>query len=328
MDKNKISVIVPVYNTAPYLETCIESICRQTYENIEILLINDGSTDNSGTLCDVLAQKDHRIRVIHQKNAGASIARNTGIDHATGSFYAFVDSDDIIADTMLEILYRLTVTYQAEIAMCTIEKIPVQARIRPDAQTTAIGVFCRRDALRNIITASGYGGYLCNKLFCAELFHTPAPLHLDPAISVCEDLLLTCQLTDRAERIAYTSQPLYGYVDRAGSALSTVTSKTLSSLTAKEVLIGIYDRNDLPDARSWYAYSLANMLTFCHVPAIREHFCELASRLKIFRRFYRAELHTARESLLFYPVAFCPRLFSLFYSSLRKFRSVLCAKIH
>ena len=100
----KISVIVPVYNCAPYVERCIRSILEQTYSNLEIICVDDGSSDDSGKILDVLACEDARIRVIHQKNTGASAARNAGIDVATGELITFVDSDDAIEPDMYETL--------------------------------------------------------------------------------------------------------------------------------------------------------------------------------------------------------------------------------
>ena len=96
----KISVIVPVYNVEQYLERCVDSIINQTYKNLEIILVNDGSTDNSGQLCDELAKKDDRIRVIHKKNGGLSDARNVGIDEAEAELIGFIDSDDYIDEDM------------------------------------------------------------------------------------------------------------------------------------------------------------------------------------------------------------------------------------
>ena len=102
----KISVIVPVYNVENYLEKCVESILKQTYTNLEILLVNDGSTDTSGELCDQLAQRDQRIRVIHKENGGLSDARNRGIKEASSNLIGFIDSDDYIDQDMYETLYR------------------------------------------------------------------------------------------------------------------------------------------------------------------------------------------------------------------------------
>ena len=105
MPKNKsplVSVVVPIYNTEKYLRNCLDSIIAQTNQNLEILLVDDGSTDSSGKIADSYAKKDTRIKVIHQKNTGLSSARNTGINHSSGEYLTFVDSDDYIATQMIE----------------------------------------------------------------------------------------------------------------------------------------------------------------------------------------------------------------------------------
>ena len=117
MNSDLITVIVPVYNTEKYLNRCVNSIISQIYKNIEIILVDDGSPDNSPKLCDDLASKYNHIRVIHQENAGLSAARNTGIDNAKGKYIAFVDSDDYIEKNMIGRLYQLAEKHSAEVAM-------------------------------------------------------------------------------------------------------------------------------------------------------------------------------------------------------------------
>ena len=118
-----ISVIVPVYNVEPYLRRCVRSLQRQTYSPLEILLIDDGSTDRSGALCDELADTDSRIRVCHQTNGGLSHARNRGLDMASGEYIAFLDSDDWADPTWLETLHRLCISHNAQIAECSYRNI-------------------------------------------------------------------------------------------------------------------------------------------------------------------------------------------------------------
>ena len=112
-----ISVIVPVYNVKEYLVECVDSIIRQSYKNLEIILIDDGSTDGSSELCDVLGKKDQRIVVVHKINGGLSDARNAGMKIAKGMFWTFVDSDDTIEKDMIEILYQNAKKYNADISM-------------------------------------------------------------------------------------------------------------------------------------------------------------------------------------------------------------------
>ncbi len=113
-----ISVIVPVYNVEKYLDRCVESIVTQTYKNLEIILVDDGSRDNSGIICDNWAKKDSRIKVYHKQNSGAGDTRNYGVEKAIGKYIAFVDSDDVIAENYFEVLYNNLLQNSADISCC------------------------------------------------------------------------------------------------------------------------------------------------------------------------------------------------------------------
>ncbi len=124
-----ISIIVPVYNAEPYLPACIESILNQTLTNFELILINDGSTDDSGAICDAYTQKDRRIRVVHKSNGGVSSARNAGLELAKGDYIGWVDADDFIEPDMFEFLYQLALTYDADIAECGYASVEVDKTV-------------------------------------------------------------------------------------------------------------------------------------------------------------------------------------------------------
>ena len=118
--EKKVSVIIPVYNVEKYLKECIQSVLRQTYKNLEIILVDDGSKDNSGNICDEYAKRDERIKVIHKKNGGLSDARNAGIDICTGEYIAFLDSDDFIEEDMYEFLVKNLEKAKADISICQV----------------------------------------------------------------------------------------------------------------------------------------------------------------------------------------------------------------
>ncbi len=132
MDTTLISVVIPVYNIEDYLERCVNSVCDQTYQNLEILLVDDGSTDGSGALCDALAGKDKRIRVFHKVNGGSSSARNLGIAQAKGEYIGFVDSDDYISENMYELLYEAIQQYDVKIAQIGRDEIDEQGNKLPN----------------------------------------------------------------------------------------------------------------------------------------------------------------------------------------------------
>ena len=139
-----VSIIVPIYGVDEYLNKCIDSIVNQTYKNIEIILVDDGSPDKCPQICDAFSQKDKRIKVIHKKNGGLSEARNVGIDHANGEYFIFVDSDDWIENTMVEHLLSICKKYDVELATC--------ARYITDGRSTNTIVF---DGPERVYTAEG-----------------------------------------------------------------------------------------------------------------------------------------------------------------------------
>ena len=328
MDQNKISVIVPVYNAATFLERSIGSILNQTYSDLEILLIDDGSTDDSSVLCDEIARFDSRVRVIHKQNMGVSAARNDGLDLATGEYIAFVDSDDVIAPQMLETLHHLIIHHKADIAVCGYERISSQDAFRVE-RGNKTGAFNKLYALCDFITSQGYCGFLCNKLFRRDLFQKPTLLRLDQKIHLCEDLLMTCQLTDRANLIAYTEDKLYGYViHRSLAERQIMTEKAMTALAAHRQLIEVYRRNGLSDADSMYAYLLAVMLTYCNSEAVKKHFRQLLVCFRECRRLFKPKLHTKKEILIFYIVSACPYVFARLFGVMRRVRGHICQKKH
>ena len=117
--KPLISVILPIYNVAQFLPRCIESVCSQTYDNLEIILVDDGSPDDCGDICDKYAEKDNRIVVVHKQNGGLSDARNKGAEIANGEYITFIDSDDYVTDTYVEYLYSLIEKYHTRMSLCT-----------------------------------------------------------------------------------------------------------------------------------------------------------------------------------------------------------------
>ena len=132
-----VSVIIPVYNVAPYLEEALESVINQSYNNLEILVIDDGSTDGSEIICEEYAARDKRIRVIYQVNGGLSDARNTGLDLAAGEYIAFLDSDDAYRSNMIEVMLRAVMRYQADIIICRCLRRPKRSGSIWTRETTA-----------------------------------------------------------------------------------------------------------------------------------------------------------------------------------------------
>lgn len=207
--KDLISIIVPVYNVEMYLKECIESIINQSYKFLEIILINDESTDKSGEICDEYQKRDKRIRVIHKKNEGVSKARNTGLDIAKGKYIAFVDSDDYIEKEMMETLINNIKKSKSNISICGYRIFNKKNNIvRKSDDKLVEEILSSKEALKIIFENNKINGFLWNKLFERELIEK---IRLQEDIFICEDLFMVCEILKKDLKIFYTSVPLYNY---------------------------------------------------------------------------------------------------------------------
>ncbi|MGN0403521.1 MAG: glycosyltransferase [Acetatifactor sp.] len=220
---NKISVIVPVYNVEKYLDECVASICGQTYSDLEIFLVDDGSTDGSGAVCDKWKEADARIVVIHQENGGISAARNAGLKMAKGEYLAFVDSDDKLAPDMYEKLMADMVKNDSDIAVCAYQVIEEDGRERPArVEDMAAGVYtpeqivCGLYGNLRIRTAMVLAN---NKLYRKEIFEGVEY----PVGKVHEDEYLIHELLLKVQRISVIRDRLYFYRIRSGSIMRSET---------------------------------------------------------------------------------------------------------
>lgn len=226
----KISVIVSIFNVQNYVEKSIQSICSQTYKNLEILLVDDGSTDNSGKICDNFANKDARIRVIHKKNGGLSSARNEGIKAATGEYIAFVDGDDWIDGDMYEGMMHLIQTYDADIAICNYKEISQKGVM--DSSDDKITVFEGRELLKVFIEEDEtyrIQNAAWNKLYKRSLM---GDLRF-PEGKLFEDIVYTTKLLAGSRRAVYVNKAYYNYIfDRSDSIMN---SKKVGRLLTDQV---------------------------------------------------------------------------------------------
>lgn len=212
-----ISVIVPVYNVETYLPQCLDSLKAQTWKNLEIILVDDGSTDGSPAICDAAAAQDARIRVIHQKNGGLSAARNAGVDAARGEWIGFVDSDDYVAADMFEKLYHAAADQQAQIAVCPYAYVTPEGKpLDRTSPITRDEVLTREEALNRLtIQKNWYYVTAPNRLYRRELFDKVR----FPAGRIHEDEWTAHLFYEQCERVAVLKEPLYYYVQREGSIM-------------------------------------------------------------------------------------------------------------
>lgn len=168
---DKISVIVPVYNVKKYIKRCLDSIIEQTYKNLEIILIDDGSTDGSGEICDEYIEKDERIQVLHKANGGLSSARNIGIERATGNYIGFVDSDDWIAKDMYEYLWKLCKRDNFDIAVCGIKRVIRFEEKENASEKEKICIYTQEEYLKKFfrVHTQDPNHFACNKLYRSQI---------------------------------------------------------------------------------------------------------------------------------------------------------------
>lgn len=209
-----LTIIIPVYNTRPYLERCVRSVMGQSYQNLEILLVDDGSTDGSGALCEELAGEDGRIRVLHKENGGSSSARNLAIQQARGEYLGFVDSDDYIDARMYELLCHGILQYQVPIAQIGRDEIDEEGRRLPNICEPPAKPVCYRpeEFLEELMMHRGDCSF-CTKLFSRELFNG----HLFPIGELNEDFWLLVQMLPGTGALLSLPEQAYHVYYRLGS---------------------------------------------------------------------------------------------------------------
>lgn len=225
-----VSIIIPIYNVELYLRDCIESVIKQTYKNLEIILINDGSPDNSGNICEEYAKRDVRIKVVHKNNGGLSDARNVGLNIAHGAYISFIDSDDIIHEDFIHILLSNLLQSEASISMCDyaefstitpkIDSIPKNPFELYTGEYMLDNLYSKSWVPKNVIA--------CNKLYkravWSGLRYTVGVLH--------EDEYIIHELYAKVHSVAYCPAPLYYYRQRESSITKEISAKRIQDTLA------------------------------------------------------------------------------------------------
>lgn len=216
MEEDLISVIIPVYNVEKYLRQCINSVINQTYHNIEIILVDDGSPDNCGKICEEYAQKDSRIKVIHKKNGGLSDARNAGIEIATGKYITFIDSDDDIVKEYVEYLYGLLSKNKTKMSIGSYSVISKEKKINIGEGYTE-KVLTTEECLERMLCEEGFSISSCAKLYSKELFDNVE----FPKGKLNEDNGTTYKLILQCEKISFGNKSIYNYYKRDNSIMTS-----------------------------------------------------------------------------------------------------------
>ena len=238
-----ISVIVPVYRVEKYLERCVKSMLSQTYKNLEVILVDDGSPDQCPAICDACAEKDVRVKVIHQENKGLSGARNAGIDAASGEYLAFVDSDDYVSPHFIEELYQLLQDTGCAIGQCRFSYVKGDGLV--EEGDSAFCIYRGESLMEQLYGPEEKATCFVvawNKLYRAELFKETGIRY--PEGRIHEDEATTYRLFHEAKKLAFLDRALYGYyTENGGSITSVFSAKRLQWLTAHEERIAFFKKN-------------------------------------------------------------------------------------
>lgn len=208
LEYKKVSIIIPTYNCENYIERCLDSVCNQTYKNLEIIIIDDGSTDNTHNIIKIREKKDSRIKVILKGNEGVSKTRNLGVKISKGELITFIDSDDYYELNAIEILVENMEKFNADISICTFNVIEDNIISYTNNIKNNPKIFNSDQVIKKIFLDDDIKGFLWNKMFKSEIFKTlNIPEHLD----VCEDLYCICEILREERKIVYTPTALYNY---------------------------------------------------------------------------------------------------------------------
>ena len=214
---SKISVIIPVYNTELYIVRCIDSILKQTYENWELILVDDGSTDQSGVLCDEFAETDQRIRVLHCENQGVSAARNSGLEIMTGEYVAFVDSDDFIVEEYLQLLYDRLIQDDTDMVVAGYQKFTDGKT--PDMNDDSRGHWIyNQEHVKKLMLGRKLPMYTHGKLYKADLFRDIR----FPIGRLYEDFIITWEILKKIDSVSVVEKKMYFYRQREGSIVNSI----------------------------------------------------------------------------------------------------------
>lgn len=243
MNNPTVSIIIPIYNVEQYLQQCLDSILNQTYTNLEIILVDDGSPDSSPSICDDYAAKDSRVKVIHQKNQGLSAARNAGLDICTGDFLTFVDSDDWIDESFIKTLLEIAQENEADIIICNHKKISSTFECADDIKET---LYSSSDAETHLI--KNYSVPFA--ISCCKLYHRNIFSKLRfPVGKINEDEYTSYKAFHYSHKVATTNKALYYYRQREDSI--TGQNKNCDYSAIKEEQIAFFFENNRIDLATY-----------------------------------------------------------------------------
>lgn len=315
-NKNKISVIVPVYNLQGYIERSVKSILGQTHKEIEIILVDDGSSDNSRQIIEKIAETDERIVPVYKKNGGVTSARLAGLRKASGEWIGFVDGDDEIEPDMYELLLKNAIQYQVDISHCGYQMIFRDGRIHYFYGTKCLEIYDRITGLRELLDGSKIEPGLWNKLFRRTLFDPILKKNIiDQEIKINEDLLMNYYLFSEAENSVFYDVCKYHYLVRNESVSRQKLNKKkiFDPICVKKIILSRCPGELKKDAEK--ALLSTCVYSYCTLvlagPAYQE---EMAKVRDLIRKYYRPKgILSKRTKILAILIIKMPYIFSILY---------------
>ena len=325
VNEQLVSIIVPVYNVKPYIEEAITSLLRQTYKNLEIILVDDGSTDGSGEVCDMYCEKDERVHVIHQANKGLSGARNAGLDVMTAKIVAFLDSDDAYYPDYVRTMVEAMEREQAEIVVCkyqeytTNENMNLGSGERIDPQIEQ-GEYSRDDALRALVDKR-LNHAAWNKVYVSRLWENVR----FPEGHVYEDRYIIYKVIEGCQKIYVVDQPLYAYRRRPDGIINTYSVKNVKDWISSYENLESYVEKNIPAVFSTdhllkTRQIRTNGMVYFYVCFLqkrtpeKKQFCkELRKQIMECGKSIKYKDKDARMNLIYRMICVCPWLLTVLY---------------
>lgn len=264
----KLSIIIPVYNVEQYLQNCVQSVLTQTYQDLQVILVNDGSTDSSGILCDQLAQQDSRIQVVHKVNGGLSDARNAGLKVATGDYVAFLDSDDVYlqADGLAQLMAVAQAEQPDVLLFQAVDIYPHRQSARKAYDTDYLATHTSIEVFHQLVRTQSFNMSACFQLIRRDLLEQHQ-IYFEKGL-LSEDVDWSLRLWRSVNKVRAINLPLYGYQHRDGSISTTYTIRNLRSYEhIFAQFVKLYQERVVNDATEYYWHTtmgyLAQMYTSC-----------------------------------------------------------------
>lgn len=317
----KISIIIPAYNSESTIRRCVDSIRNQTYRNLEIIVVNDGSTDSTSEVVNEINNTDSRVKLISIPNGGVSHARNVGIDSATGDFIAFVDSDDTIDTGMYQSLLDLIHKHNAQIAHCSYKNCDEEGALLSAVGNTGRVIIQNTDeAVESLLKGKYFTGGACNKLYSVEIIGNT---RFDENIKINEDILFNFEVFSKSEKTVYTDEPFYNYY-----AVSSSATHSMRSTLGNEQVLYVAEKIEQLSRKTnhhdtalygvasaalslWRAYTMISKID-------KNKKTEIKSRVMQYKR---DRLYTGRnEKIIIALLKYCPLVYVVFYKMYDKIR--------